>query len=196
MLKDIGYFVTHVTWDQLQIIGVIAVIVILISKALGWILRRLHNAIIRYPNTQFGFRGKLVYTDDNPQAKVFVSHRYELSAKPDFIFKTGLNEYVVVEYKSRKSSFRQSDLNQLKATVLACRSQYRIVAGYVVTGSTTKHITFGSSHRLYREIKDIHSRVKKIKFCNAFPPKREKQEGCGRCGFYESCMSERKFNSQ
>lgn len=193
MVNDVVKFVTHLTWDQVELLGAMLFAAYLLLKAAAWAIQRVHHAIIRYPQTQFGFRGKLIYTDDNPQASVFVSHRYELSAKPDFIFKTGFNEYVIVEYKSRKSTARQSDINQLKATALACRSKYRIVAGYVVTGSETKRVSFGSNRSVYREIRDIHIRVKKIKFCNAFPAKKGIQDRCFNCGFHESCMEDRKF---
>lgn len=174
---------------------VIALSIILLRK-LYWLLMNAialpFKFIFSYPMTEFGFRGKLVYSDDSPTAKVFVSHGYKLSAKPDFIFKIGFNQYVIVEFKSRQGAIKHSDLVQLLATAIAVRSKYRVVRGYIVTANKTKAVGFGTNRQIYRQIKDTHKIVKKIKHTNYFPPKKC-DANCQNCGHIEVCEKDTKY---
>lgn len=146
----------------------------------------------RYPQTEFGFAGQLVYTDDSPQAKTFVHQGYELSGKPDFIFKVGFNQYVIVEYKSRQGTVRLSDILQLLACAIACRSKYNVVRGYVITGKQTKVVQLGTNRSIYKRIKATHKLVRKIKLHNYFPAK-NCDGRCQNCGYQEVCNQDMKF---
>lgn len=141
------------------------------------------------PETKFGFRGKLVYSDDSPKAKVFVNHRYQLSAKPDFVFRTGLFEYTMVEYKSREGRVKSSDIIQVKASIIAVRSKYNITNVYIVTGQRIQQVKALSNFRLYRDIKKLHKLAKRVKFLNKKPNRLENSDKCNRCGYREHCLS-------
>jgi CRISPR/Cas system-associated exonuclease Cas4 (RecB family) len=142
------------------------------------------------PETKFGFRGKLIYSDDSPNAEVFVNHRYELSAKPDFIFRIGLFKYAIVEFKSRVGQVKQSDTIQVIASIIAARSKFNITEAYIVTGRQTKIIEASSSARLYRELKPLHKKAKQVKFRNQLPKRLSCSKKCDSCGYKEHCFSE------
>lgn len=148
----------------------------------------LHIRLSNYPLTKFGFHGKLIYVDNSPKSKVFVNHAYELVAKPDFIYKIGLNKYVIVEYKSRSAPVKPSDIAQLFATAIAVRSEFKVVKGYIVTESEMRTYEFGSSSAVYRKIKSIHKRAKELKFLG-YKARVKKKPSCYKCGYNYHCFS-------
>lgn len=162
---------------------VIAIAAIYLTATL---LIALYDRTITYPTTRFGFKGKLVYVDDSPTVKAFVNHRYELAAKPDFLFKVGFNKYVTVEYKSRKGKIKESDIAQLHATALAVRSQKNVIGGYIVTGSENRYFKFGSNHSVYKHIKNAHKTAKSIKLLNKLPKDKLARQ-CNNCGYNYYC---------
>ena len=107
----------------------------------------------------FGFRGKLVYVDDG-KAKIFLNHKYRICAKPDFIFrKFGLiPSYVLVERKSGYREPTESDIAQIKASVITARSRYPRLNHAVL--STKKGVfpipVNKSSAKLMRDIQHLH----------------------------------------
>ncbi|MGR5296938.1 Dna2/Cas4 domain-containing protein [Vibrio mediterranei] len=148
----------------------------------------LYDRINVHPVTRFGFRGTLVYADDKPDAKVFVNHRFELSARPDFIFKVGFNKYVGVEYKNRRSGARTSDVAQSLATVVAVRSQFNIQGYYVVTNGTVRYEACPESTiAIYRKIAKLHKTAKRIKYLNKRPAI-HKTNKCRTCGYRDNCF--------
>lgn len=163
-------------------------ITILLLKVVMSIVDKIYRSTL--PKTQFGFRGKLVYSDDSPKAKVFVNHRYQLSAKPDFIFRTGLFTYTLVEYKSRSGYMKVSDIIQVKASIIAARSKFNITKSLVITGKSTKEIEAASNRSLYRDIKTLHKTAKRIKHFNKKPRRLENSDNCNNCGYREHCLSD------
>ncbi|MFL7013695.1 CRISPR-associated protein Cas4 [Enterovibrio norvegicus] len=149
-------------------------------------LQALYISLAPFPPTQFGFNGKLVYVDDSPSSEVFLNHKYELAAKPDFIFKVGWNRYAAVEYKSRKGAVTQSDINQLKAATLAARSRWNVVEGYVITSNKRCRLEFGSNASIYNSIKKQHMAAKAIKILNQKPRLRSDNR-CNNCGYRHHC---------
>lgn len=141
------------------------------------------------PMTRFGFRGRVVYVDDGPSAKVLVTHRYQIGAKPDFVFKTGWKRYAAVEYKSRKAPVKYSDICQVYASVLAARSRWNVTDAYIVTGAESRHLECGSSRAIYRKIAKHHQTAKKVKHLNK-PQPIKPIEKCGGCGFKHHCHSQ------
>jgi hypothetical protein len=136
------------------------------------------------PDTGFGFKGIVVYTDNSPNAKVFVSHKYKLNAKPDIIFKVWRNRYALVEYKSRSAGVKESDVNQAIASIIAARAQYNICYAYVVTASETKEIREAklSNRKLFGKIRSLHRTAYKIKNEGHKPLKPEKVN-CHICAY-------------
>ncbi|MFC5079510.1 hypothetical protein VTH8203_01497 [Vibrio thalassae] len=155
-------------------------------QALMLALDKLYLIVRPLPETQFGFKGHLVYCDDKPNSKCFVNHRYQLSAKPDFIYRTGRRSYTVVEYKSRNAPVKESDINQLIAAVVAARPTYPITNAFVVTKKQSKQIPiYNSTHANYKRIAHLHKIARRIKHSNYYPkPKKAKQ--CFQCGYYDA----------
>jgi CRISPR/Cas system-associated exonuclease Cas4 (RecB family) len=173
--------------DQWLLIAAAILSILVTLKALAWLLDKAYIASL--PMTKFGFKGRLVYTDNAPQAKVFVNKRYQLSAKPDFVFRIGLWSYITVEFKSRNAPVKESDLIQLIATVIAVRSQYNIVRAMVVTNSETQEISIGSNSKLYSSIKQLHKQAKKVKHFNKEPKPLVNDARCKGCGYLGRCLS-------
>jgi CRISPR/Cas system-associated exonuclease Cas4 (RecB family) len=173
--------------DQWLLIAAAILSILVTLKALAWLLDKAYIASL--PMTKFGFKGRLVYTDDAPKAKVFVNKRYQLSAKPDFVFRVSLWSYIAVEYKSRNAPVKESDLIQLIATVIAVRSQFNIVRAMVVTNSESRELSLGSNSKLYRSIKQLHKQAKKVKHFNKEPKPLVNDTRCKGCGYREHCLS-------
>ncbi|MDF9399167.1 hypothetical protein [Vibrio sp. 1180_3] len=171
-------------WLEILIGTLSCVLAFRLSIAL---LSRIYFAVYPLPMNQFGFRGKLVYCDDSPMAKVFVSHKYELSAKPDFIYKIWWNKYAIVEYKSRVGKVKQSDINQFLASVVAVRSHYNIREGYIVTGQDVRHFELEKSTRsIYAQIAHLHKIARRIKH-RGCKPKFSRNQNCNNCGYKGAC---------
>ncbi|ANO35324.1 hypothetical protein A6E01_19110 (plasmid) [Vibrio breoganii] len=145
------------------------------------VLFRLWRCFVPYPDTNFGFKGALVYSDDSPSARVFVNRKYELSAKPDFIFKVGPNQYVLVEYKSGKRPMSESDRIQVLASVIAARQQYNITKAIVVTGLGRFEVKDAkkSNRAIYRQLKTLHVIARRVKHHNKNPS--GNVNSCGSC---------------
>ncbi len=152
----------------------LAVLVVLVFIALKIGLRLLGVAwylIFPLPVNRFGFRGKPVYVDRGLKTPVLVSRKYELSAKPDFIFKIGFGRFAIVEYKSGKRAANSMDICQVIASVVAARTRYNVVAAYVVTGKGVYPVPEAaqSTAKLYRYLKPYHRLAKSIKHKNKCP---------------------------
>lgn len=116
--------------------------------------------ILFYPKqkevNEFGFSGKLIYVDEGKSSKVFLSHKYKICAKPDFIYKTGLS-YTLVERKSGYREPESSDVAQIIAAVIATRSSYRVTRAILSTKKGVYNIDVsGSSAQLFKKIKKHH----------------------------------------
>lgn len=172
--------------DSLIIISGSLFVVLLLLKLLLNVANKVYKSSL--PETKFGFRGALVYTDDLPTSKVFVNHKYKLSAKPDFVFRTSLFKYTTVEYKSRNGAVKDSDIVQVKATIIAVRSKYNVTKALVVTATEQKQVIAKSSAALYRDIKELHKQAKLVKHFNKMPKKLINSYKCERCGYREHCF--------
>ncbi len=165
----------------------VCTLVLLLRLTLRVIIR-LYDRINVHPVTRFGFRGTLVYVDDKPAAKVFVNHRFELSAKPDFIFKVGFNKYVIAEFKNRKSGARDSDIAQSLATVVAVRSKYNVQGYYVITNNSPHYeACTESTGTIYRKIAKLHKTAKQIKHLSK-RPSITRTAKCRTCGYRDNCF--------
>lgn len=140
------------------------------------------------PMTRFGFRGKFVYRDLGRNSHVFVSHRYRLSAKPDFVLKIGYNRYAIVEYKSANRPINEMDWWQVIVSVIAVRWRYNVREAYLVTSRGVYPVKEASwsTRKLYRKIKRHHVIAKRIKHKNVKPSK-VNSENCSKCSKRKTC---------
>lgn len=126
--------------------------------------RLYHLATGTLKPTQFGFKGKLVYSDQGRSSKLFINKRFGLSAKPDFIYNLLNGMFALVEYKSRNGRIFQSDIEQTIAGVIACRPHYNIRVAVIQTASERKEINVDKSvEELYEMIKHNVELTRKIK---------------------------------
>ena len=127
---------------------------------------------------------KLIYNGEK-ESGYFSSYNHKIRAKPDFMYQHTDGSISIVEYKSRQSGVKQSDVSQLIATAIAVKddTQNNIKFGYVLTkGGSQKKIDLdkGSSdldqyiHAALKEARDI------LNGSGATPsPSRQKCSGCG-----------------
>lgn len=131
---------------------------------------------------------KLIYADKKG-SEVFNNREYKISAKPDFIYLVN-KELVLIEYKSRKSDVRSSDIHQAMAAALAVRSKYNITKAIVyTTGGYVKEIRLGSNDEVYREIGSIIDKTRMSKSGVNPCITKDKSYRCRYCGYKEICTS-------
>lgn len=105
------------------------------------------------PNS-LGIECELLYADQGRKSRAFVSRRYGIRAKPDFLIKLKDGRIALVEYKSRSNDrIYESDIVQAKASVLAAREAYPVEVMFIKTNHRLKAIPIPrDSDVLYREI--------------------------------------------
>jgi len=124
----------------------------------------------------------LIYLDSDTK-KVFASKTYKIKAKPDFLYKMPDDSYIIVEYKSRSGSVKNSDIAQLIATAIAVKETYpTLYTGYIYTqGRHIKKIDLKpSANQLFESIKQEVHQVRQIEAgrAPAFQPKKEHCQVC------------------
>lgn len=131
-------------------IGGVAVLVIL-----GIFLLKYLRPGNREVLDRFGLDGWVVYTDSGEKSRVFVSKKWGIKAKPDFVIRLRRGGYALVEFKTRASGrLFPSDVAQVKATVLALRGEFHVTEAYVLAGTARHKIDVSkSSWRIYKEIR-------------------------------------------
>lgn len=153
------------------------------------VITYLWRKVFRYPETPFGFRGKLIFADDEQEnAKVFRNQRYGVSCRPDFIYKLESGKLCYIEAKSRKKAM-ESDVVQLEVGIIAIRSELNIRAGGILqSNNQIKWVPSAkkSSSALYRKNKGFIRMARKIKSGHQPPIKRSDQ--CVKCPFKPKCF--------
>ncbi len=151
---------------------------------LGTLLDKLY--CLTLPTTKFGFKGKLAYIDDGT-AKVLISHKYKLKAKPDYIFRTSLFTYTLVEFKSRYKGCYDSDVKQIYASTICARAmKYNVQKALLVTSGHQYPVKVSMSNaglfrRIRREVKIISA------IRNGCVPKVKRGDNCLKCTRAEKC---------
>lgn len=144
-----------------------------------------------WPRTRFGFKGKIVYIDTKENNKSLISNKYQLLAKPDFIFQEPNGNCVLVEYKSRSSGIYNSDVKQVYASAICARENgYKVVRAIVATKTKNYDVDLNSSNKqLYSlinsEVEFIRSVIEK-RVISA--PVYSFQVKCRSCGFKSTCF--------
>lgn len=173
-----------IVYCVIVILGLVAFYEITVS-----IFNLLQKIFWPYPMNSLGFRGKLVYIDDG-KAETFLSNKYMISSRPDFIYKIGLGRYLLVEYKSTEGKVRASHLNQSKAATLSVRQnaigkKFNITQILVVTKNDRLLVQAGSNGSLWRAIKNEHRAVLKARKGHIFKPEFGKK--CKGCPYKVAC---------
>lgn len=132
---------------------------------------------------------KLIYNGEK-EAGYFSSYNYKIRAKPDFMYQHEDGSISIVEYKSRQSGVKQSDISQLIATAIAVKDeiQHNVKFGYVLTkGGSQKKINLDrSSNDLIRDIWTVLKEARDILNGAIATPNPTRQK-CSGCGFRRSC---------
>lgn len=146
----------------------------------------------------FNLKGKVIYADEGRKSKVFINETYNISAKPDFIIRLPNKELAAVEYKSRDRGIFRSDIAQLKASVIAARSQMNITKAFVVNKSEVREISIGvSTESIYGSIRYYVEAARRIK---ANPQHIEysytnKERQCVTCSVRNACQKPKNVNA-
>lgn len=134
-----------------------------------------------------GIKGKVIFVDDGNK-KAFYNSKYSVSAIPDLIVRDVRGNNVVVEFKSRRKEILESDVHQLKASIIAARSKYKVESGLVINGGgMTRHVKAKSSRRLFSEIKTAYNLARAVKGGHV-PSRTEcESEACRDCIYRKVC---------
>ncbi|MBD0788161.1 hypothetical protein HUO09_17540 [Vibrio sp. Y2-5] len=163
----------------------IFILVLFILKDLiGWI----RSLLFPYPETIWGFRGKLLYVDNKVDTIIFRNDRFKVSCNPDSIYRLNNNKYAYIEGKSRPS-LRDSDIVQLEVGILALRGTYNVTAGAIILSNGTIHWVEGaadSSRKLFKRNKEyiMKARLMKQGKLNVKPVRKEE---CNLCPMAKNC---------
>lgn len=132
---------------------------------------------------------KLIYNGEK-EAGYFSSYNYKIRAKPDFMYQHTDGSVSIVEYKSRQSGVKQSDISQLIATAIAVKDeiQQNVKFGYVLTkgGSQEKIDLDRSSSDLVQDIHVVLKEARNILSGATATPNPSRQK-CSSCGFQDNC---------
>ncbi|MBD1577118.1 Dna2/Cas4 domain-containing protein [Vibrio sp. S11_S32] len=142
-----------------------------------------------YVSTQFGFKGRLVYVDDNKHP-VLLCHKFKLKSKPDFIFETSSTSFTEVEYKSRAKGFYKSDVQQMIATAICARANgYNVTKGILATKERNYPLDLNkSTEKLYKMISKDIDNIKVVRL-GRMPEKTTEAKKCKSCGHRNTCES-------
>lgn len=134
-------------------------------------------------------KAKLIYNGEH-QSGYFASYRHRIRAKPDFMYLNRDGTVCIVEYKSRRSGIRRSDITQLIATAIAVKddSQYDVRCGYVLTrGGSRQRVNLNkTTDELVSDIQTALHEARQIKKGNQPIPQPEHRK-CRGCGFRQTC---------
>ncbi len=160
-LHTLAGLVPTVPYDVLMILGLtlFGLLLVFIAANVG---KRRREAVIAH----LGFDAEVVYADRGRATPSLVSKEFGIVAKPDFVLRFDMGAYAVVEYKSRSSGrLFNSDVAQVKATVIAARERFDVSLAYVIVGDQRHKVDVDfPSDEIYEQIKPL---VKHARAANA-----------------------------
>lgn len=141
-------------------------------------------------SARIGLDGQVIYADQGKRSKAFVTKRFGIIAKPDFIVKLRSGEKAVIEYKSRESGrLYLSDTIQVKATVLAARDKHDIKKAFVMAGNKLHEIVVSQdSESLYRDIEQYADYARRAKSGEIITVYTDKPWQCKQCSVKSRCL--------
>jgi len=125
---------------------------------LTWlVLSKLRKSQRNRLQQQIGLPGQVIYADQGRHGRKFISRRYGIVAKPDFIVRLDSGENAIVEYKSRSNgALYGSDIAQVKASALAAREKMPIQKAFVLSGQRLHSIALkANSDELFEEVRAL-----------------------------------------
>lgn len=139
----------HLLTPQVLLAAAAILLVITIFVIRG-VRRGQRNALL----DRMGLDGVVVYADEGKKGRYFISKRYGIVAKPDFIVQLRTGENAIVEFKSRANGrLYGSDIAQVKASALAVREKMPIQRAYVMAGTQRHEIRLAKNdNALFEEI--------------------------------------------
>lgn len=153
-------------------------------------LLRLWRSFFPLPETQFGFRGKLLYADTGKDSDLLVDRRSGAVSKPDFIYELSDGRKAIFELKSRSFPMA-SDFAQLEVGAVAARSKFNITTGGVTLKDGTvvwdKDLTKSNAKLLRKHRKAI---TNVIRYKQGRKLKHSKSADCARCPQKSHCKGE------
>lgn len=144
----------------------------------------------RHPKeSALGVDGEILYADQGRQSRAFVSKRYGIRAKPDFIIRLNDGRVALVEYKSRDNGrVYTSDIVQAKASVLAARTRYPVEVMFIKTGERLQQIPIPKdSDALYKEIARYVGLARKANSGEMILEYTKNESQCKTCSVKVSC---------
>lgn len=137
-----------------------------------------------------GVEGELLYADQGRKSKAFVSRKYGIRAKPDFLIRQPDGRVALVEYKSRNNGrIYESDIVQAKASVLAAREAYPVVAMYIKTKHRLQAIPIPQdSDALYREVERYAELARRAKRGELLREYTHNRNQCKTCSVRAGCQ--------
>ena len=145
--------------------------------------------------SDLGIPGSLLYADHGRNSKLFVSNRFNVSAKPDFIFRLPDGDNAIVEYKDRAYRVYESDIVQVRVSALAVRDSMPLTKAFVVTKGGRQEVFLPKSdnelHDLVSGYIEMARQVKSKKLVCVFnsTPAR-----CTSCSVKHDCMKDKGGN--
>lgn len=161
----------------------------LVLLAIGFLAYRWFNK----QGSPIGVAGDLVYADQGRNSTLFVSDRYGIKAKPDFIIRLPNGNNAIAEYKSRSNNVYQSDIVQVKASALAVRAHMPLQQAFVVLKNRRQEIPLPKDdEELYREIECHVKWAREIKTQKALIMVGCKNRNqCNNCSIRHNCQINR-----
>lgn len=137
-----------------------------------------------------GVDGELVFADQGRKSKSFVSTKYGLRAKPDFLIKLKDNRIAVVEYKNRSNDrIYLSDVVQVKSSVLAARAAYPVEVAFIKTKNKLQKVSIKQdSDELYREVERYVKQARSVSAGDVLLEYTTNINQCKSCSVRSRCM--------
>jgi CRISPR/Cas system-associated exonuclease Cas4 (RecB family) len=139
----------HIMTPQVLLLGA-ACLLVLTALVVRSVRRGQRDVLL----DRMGLSGVITYADQGKKGSYFISKRYGIVAKPDFIVQLSTGENAIVEFKSRANGrLYGSDIAQVKASALAVREKMPIQRAYVMAGTRRHEIYLAKNDEtLFSEI--------------------------------------------
>lgn len=137
-----------------------------------------------------GIEGELLFADQGVKSRAFVSKKYGIRAKPDFLIRLKDGRVALVEYKSRSNGrIYESDIMQAKASVLAAREVYPVEVMFIKAGTRIQQVPIPrDSDSLYREVERYAELVRRANKGELIREFCSNQHQCKTCSVQAHCQ--------
>lgn len=148
-------------------------------------------ARLRYTETPFGFRGKLLSIDNKkPRGFLFFNRKAGIGASPDAVYETDFLQSTVVEIKSRRKGIYDSDWAQAEMGAVAVADSDIIprVKYVAVSNQTETQVRpVKSTNAILRKYKSEIKMARQILNGKIIEVRRPQKNKCQACRYYDRC---------